>query len=238
MTQTYDLLVLGGGIIGLASAYQFLRRFPGQSVLLIEKEAELAFHQTGRNSGVLHTGIYYKPGSLRATNCRTGREAMVEFCRNEGIKYEICGKVIVAVSPDEMSRLERIYQRGQANGVRCEMIGPERLAELEPHAAGVAAVHVPDAGIVDYKGVCHRLAERIKGMGGRIVLNARADAIHTSSSEVIVESTAGTFQAHWMINCTGLHSDRVAALGGTKPDVQIVPFRGEYFELRPEARHL
>jgi L-2-hydroxyglutarate oxidase LhgO len=238
MTQTHDLLVLGGGIVGLSSAYQFLRRYPGRSVVLLEKEGQLAFHQTGRNSGVLHTGIYYKPGTLRATNCRAGREAMVEFCKAEGIKHEICGKVIVAVNENEIPRLEKIYERGLANGVRCEVIGPDRLRELEPYAAGVRAIHVPEAGIVDYPAVCQRLAARIESMGGRIVLHARVTGIRSNSSEVNVESTAGDFQARWMINCTGLQSDRIAALGGAKPDVQIVPFRGEYFELKPEAQHL
>ena len=152
-----NVAIIGGGIIGLATAYQFLRQFPQQRVLVLEKEASLAFHQTGRNSGVLHSGIYYKPGTLRATNCRTGKEAMEKFCQAEGVPFEICGKVIVAVTADEFPALERIYQRGQANGVRAELINQARLKELEPHAAGLRAIHVPEAGIVDYGQVCQRL---------------------------------------------------------------------------------
>jgi L-2-hydroxyglutarate oxidase len=238
MSDVCDLVVIGGGIVGLATAWQFQRRFPERTVVLLEKEAELAFHQTGRNSGVLHTGIYYKPGTLRATNCRTGKQALVEFCQAEGIKYEICGKVIVATCDDELPRLEKIYERGQANGVRCEIISSERLREIEPHTAGIRAIHVPEAGIVDYRGVCQRLAERITAAGGTIVLRARANSIVTRGDEVIIGTTAGEFRGRYVINCTGLYSDRMAALGGAKPGVKIVPFRGEYFELKPEARYL
>ncbi len=238
MSDVYDLVVIGGGIVGLATAWQFQRRFPERKVVVLEKEAELAFHQTGRNSGVLHTGIYYKPGTLRATNCRAGKQALVDFCQAEGIKYEICGKVIVATSEDELPRLEKIYERGQANRVRCEIISRERLCEIEPHTAGIRAIHVPEAGIVDYRGVCKRLAEQITAAGGTIVLRARAESIVTRGDEVIVGTTAGEFRGRYLINCTGLYSDRVAALGGANPGVKIVPFRGEYFELKPEAQYL
>lgn len=174
MTQT-DVAIIGGGIVGLATAYRLLERFPGTAVTILEKEATLAFHQTGRNSGVLHSGIYYKPGSLRATNCREGKKAMEEFCQREGVAYDICGKVIVAVSEEELPKMNDIFARGQANGVKCELIGPERLRELEPHTAGIAAIHVPEAGIVDYPGVCQKLADRIREMGGSILFNAQGD---------------------------------------------------------------
>ena len=162
MTTQTDVAIIGGGILGLATAYRLLERFPGTRVMLLEKEASLAFHQSGRNSGVLHSGIYYKPGSLRATNCREGRNAMIEFCQREGVAYDICGKVIVAVVDEELPNLQNIFERGQANGVQCELIGPERLHELEPHAAGIQAIHVPEAGIVDYPAVCEKLATRIR----------------------------------------------------------------------------
>jgi L-2-hydroxyglutarate oxidase len=234
-----EVAIIGGGIVGLATAYHFTRQFPGQSLVLLEKESELAAHQTGRNSGVLHSGIYYKPGSLRARNCRQGKEAMQEFCAAEGVDFEICGKVIVAVDASELPALERIYERGQANGVVCEMIGPERLRELEPHAAGVRAIHVPETGIVNYKQACARLAAKIQNAGGKIVTGARVESMSPATDGgTVLETTAGPFQARWTINCAGLHSDRVAKMSGDASDARIVPFRGEYFALRPEARHL
>jgi L-2-hydroxyglutarate oxidase len=234
----HDLIVIGGGIVGLATADRFLERMPGRNILLLEKEQQLAAHQTGRNSGVLHSGIYYKPGSLKAVNCREGKRAMEQFCRDEGVPFEICGKVIVATDESELPRLADIFARGQANGVRCEEIGPERLRELEPHAAGIAAIHVPEAGIVNYATVCDRLADRIRQGGGEIKLGARVTGFRSDADEIAVETTAGTFVARQAVNCAGLHCDRVARLSGSKPDVQIVPFRGEYFKLRPEAEHL
>ena len=154
MLKRTDVAVIGGGIVGLATAYQFTQQYPGRRVVVLEKEPDLAHHQTGHNSGVLHSGIYYKPGSMKAINCRAGKKAMEEFCATEGIAYEICGKVIVAVDGSELPALARIYERGQANGVSCEVIDKNRLAELEPHAAGVRAIHVPEAGIVNYRQVC------------------------------------------------------------------------------------
>ena len=233
-----DFLILGGGIIGLATAWQITRRFEQASIVVLEKEARLAEHQTGRNSGVLHSGIYYKPGSLRANNCRTGKLAMQHFCAEHQIPYDICGKVIVAVSEGEQPNLKRIFERGQQNGVSCAMIGPERLHELEPHAAGVKAIHVPEAGIVNYRRVTEKLAELVTASSGRVVTSAKASAICLDGSQVIVQSTAGEFAASTLVNCTGLHSDRIAALGGAKPAAKIVPFRGEYYELKPEAEHL
>src|SRR6476620_1882392 len=168
-----DILIVGGGIIGLATAYHLTRDCPGRSVTIVEKESQLAQHQTGHNSGVLHSGIYYKPGSLRAINCRAGKAAMEQFCAAEQIPYEICGKVIVAVSEGELPALARIYERGQANGVKCQMIDRERLHELEPHAAGIQAIHVPEAGIVDFPAVCQRLAQRIREAGGQMFCEAR-----------------------------------------------------------------
>ncbi len=234
----FDLAVIGGGIVGLATAWQFTQRYPSRRVVVLEKEARVAEHQTGRNSGVLHSGIYYKPGSLKASNCRTGKQAMEAFCQAEGIAYELCGKVIVAVSESERLALQRIYERGLANGVPCTMISPDRLRELEPHVAGVQAIHVPETGIVDYRLVCERLAQRIQDVGSEVVFHARVSAIRQHADGLTVISTAGDHTARRLVNCGGLHSDRVAKLTGLKPGSQVVPFRGEYFELTPEARTL
>ncbi|MGO9915136.1 MAG: L-2-hydroxyglutarate oxidase, partial [Isosphaeraceae bacterium] len=210
----------------------------GRRVVVLEKEAELAHHQTGHNSGVLHSGIYYKPGSLKAVNCRAGKKAMEEFCAAEGIAYEICGKVIVAVDDAELAALERIYERGQANGVNCTLIERGRLAELEPHAAGVRAIHVPEAGIVDYRQVCERLAERVRQRDGEVVTRARVTAMQRNGEHVVLTSTAGDVTASQVVNCAGLHCDRITASSGQEPAAKIVPFRGEYYEVRPEAHYL
>lgn len=237
MSDSADVVVIGAGIVGLASAYQILQFLPGTRVVVLEKEAQIAQHQTGRNSGVLHSGIYYKPGSIKAENCRTGKNAMVAFCEEEGIPFDICGKVIVATRAEELPILDTIYERGQANGVDCALVGPERLRELEPHASGLRAIHVPETGIVDYGVVCRHLAARITAQGGAVWTEARVTSIR-SNGETVVESTAGAVKARAVVNCAGLYSDRVAALSGTAPEVQIVPFRGEYYKLRPEAEHL
>lgn len=236
--ERVDVIIVGGGIVGLATAYELTRRYPQQRIVLLEKEAELGFHQTGRNSGVLHSGIYYRPGSLRAQNCRSGKLAMEQFCAAEAVDYEICGKVIVAVDEAELPALQRIFERGQANGVNCAMIDRTRLAELEPHANGIAAIHVPEAGIVDYPGVCQRLAARITEAGGKILCSARVTAMRPQTGGVVVVSKAGEFEAKYVVTCAGLQSDRVARSSGQEVDAKIIPFRGEYFELKPEAHAL
>ena len=236
--QTCDLVVVGGGIVGLATAYQFTKRCPGKRVVVLEKEDRVAVHQTGHNSGVLHSGIYYKPGSLKAINCRAGKKAMETFCAEEGIAHEICGKVIVAVSDADMPALNRIHERGLANGINCLLIDKARLAELEPHANGIAALHVPEAGIVNYRQVCERLAEKVRQAGGAVVFGAKVTTVHRKSDAVTVVSSAGEFTALQLVNCAGLHSDRVARLTGQNPGAQIVPFRGEYFALKPSAHRL
>jgi len=222
--QQADVAIIGGGIVGLATGYRLTERYPGARVVVLEKEAGLAHHQSGRNSGVLHSGVYYKPGSLKAQNCRAGKLAMQEFCEREGVAYDVCGKVIVAVDEAEFPALERIHERGQANGVQCTLIDQERLRELEPHAAGLRALHVPEAGIVDYVQACEKMAEHIRRGGGQIV-----------TGRTIVVSAAGEYDARFVINCGGLYSDRLARLSGQAPRAKIVPFRGEFFQLRPEA---
>ena len=233
-----DVVVIGGGIVGLATAYQLTKREPGKRVIVLEKEPGLAAHQTGHNSGVLHSGIYYKPGSLKAINCRRGKAMMEAFCEEEGIEHDLCGKVIVAVGEDDLGPLQTIFDRGQANGVNCEMIERERLLELEPHVNGIKAIHVPEAGIVNYRQCCERMAQRVRESGGEILFNAAALDVLDRDGGLVVETRAGDVKCDYLINCGGLHSDRVAELTGQKSPVKIIPFRGEYFELKPEARHL
>lgn len=236
--QRADVAIIGGGIVGLATAYQLTQAHPDRTLIVLEKEKELAHHQTGHNSGVLHSGIYYAPGSSKAVNCREGRQAMEAFCQTHGIAYDICGKVIVATHDAELLALERIYQRGQQNGVRCEMVDAGRLAELEPHAAGIKAIHVPEAGIVNYREVCQRLAELVAQRGGRIVTGARVARVQQRGDGVYLETTVGDFAADYMVNCAGLHCDRVTRWSGQDPEVRIIPFRGEFYELVPDAFHL
>lgn len=233
-----DVAVIGGGIVGLATAYQITEQQPGACVVVLEKEDRVAAHQTGRNSGVLHSGIYYQPGTLRAANCRIGKEAMEAFCERESIPFERCGKVIVATRESERPVLADLLARGEANGVACERIGPERLREIEPHAAGIEAIHVPSSGIVDYTAVCERLAEIIAERGGVVVTGAAAAGVERRADGVTVETARGDVLADLVVNCAGLHSDRVAQMTGHTPEHQIVPFRGEYFELNPDARRL
>lgn len=230
--------ILGGGIVGLATAWQITQRWPGLKVQVIEKEPAVGAHQTGHNSGVLHSGIYYRPGSLRAMNCRTGKAAMERFCAEHGIAYEICGKVIVAVDAAELPGLERIFERGQANGVRCEIIDPQRLKELEPNAAGIKAIHVPEAGIVNFRRVAEKLAELIRRRDATVTTGVRVTGVQREERLIVIKTTAGDFEADYVVNCTGLFSDRVARLTGSTNKAKIVPFRGEYYELKPEVHHL
>jgi L-2-hydroxyglutarate oxidase len=233
-----DIVIIGGGIVGLATAFDLTQKHPGRTIILLEKEAAVARHQTGHNSGVMHSGIYYKPGSLKAINCRAGKKAMAEFCLREGIAHELCGKVIVATAEEELGRLQALHERGLANGVACELIDPARLRELEPHCAGLRALHVPEAGIVNYRQVSERLAQRVTEQGHRVVTSARVTGLRETGDEVIVQTSVGDFHARFVINCAGLHSDRVTAFGGVAPSVKILPFRGEYFELKPAAASL
>ncbi|MFK7776739.1 MAG: L-2-hydroxyglutarate oxidase, partial [Gimesia sp.] len=236
--KTVDVAIIGGGIIGLATGWRTSQRFPDKSILVLEKEQQVALHQTGHNSGVLHSGIYYKPGSLRAINCREGKEEMEAFCDAEEIPWDKCGKVIVAIDESEFSALDTILARGQKNGVLCEMIDEARLKELEPHVAGIRGIHVPETGIVDYKQVAARLAKRIQEKGNHVQTVAEVIGIQQHADYVTLETTNGEYSARHVINCGGLFSDRVARMGGANPESKIVPFRGEYFILKPEAQHL
>lgn len=232
------LLVVGGGIVGLATAWRWLGRHPDGRVTLLEKEPGVARHQTGHNSGVLHSGIYYRPGSLRARNCRAGKALMERFCAEEGLPWEVCGKVIVATDAHERPRLATLLERGQANGVACRPVSGPELRELEPHVAGLEGLHVPEAGIADYGAVAKRLAERIAERGGVIHTGFQVRTLITRGAAVVASGPAGEVAGTIGVACAGLHSDRLAAASGVEPGVRIVPFRGEYFVLRPEARSL
>ena len=234
-----DYCVIGGGIVGLATAFRLSKHFPGQSIVVVEKEEKLAEHQTGRNSGVLHSGIYYKPGSLKAKNCRLGKLAMERFCAEHGIDYELCGKVIVATHENERDRLKGIYQRGQANGVNCKLIPKEKLREIEPHAVGIAAIHVPECGIVNYRQVCERLGDLLTQEDRhQILLGEKVVSIEKGAGEIVVQTNNQSIQCQKLINCAGLHSDRVTQLGGQSPDAKIIPFKGEYYFLSKDAEKL
>jgi L-2-hydroxyglutarate oxidase len=237
--KKHDFIVIGGGIVGLAVARELLLKKPGASVCVLEKENAPGRHQSTHNSGVLHCGLYYRPGSLKARLAVCGIRLMTDFCREHSVAHEICGKVVVATTEAEVERLRDLEIRGQQNGLEgLQWLDAAQLREIEPHAAGLAALRVPQEGIVDYQAVCDALVREIERLGGTFQKNARVTAIHDNLGGWVLETPAGEFEARYLINCAGLFSDRIASLAGTKNDIRIVPFRGEYFELAPEARHL
>ena len=230
--------IIGGGIVGLATGLELTRRFPGISLAIIEKERTLASHQTSHNSGVIHSGIYYKPGSLKARLCVEGADALLRFCQETGVPYDICGKIIVAVTEDEIPRLEELFRRGQGNGlVGLRMLQGEEIREIEPHAAGIRGIRVPGTGIVDYTKVSEKYAELIGARGGLIHLSSEVVGLKRCGQSTIVETTQGAIEAHFVINCTGLQSDRISRMAKAKLDLMIVPFRGEYYRIVPEKHH-
>ena len=231
-------VVIGGGILGLAVADRVAQDVPGARVTVVEKEAGWASHQTGRNSGVVHSGLYYPPGSLKATMCRAGADSMRRFAEQEGVAFERCGKLVVASTEAELPPLARLAARGRANGLQVREVGPAEMAELEPHGAGVAGLHVPETAIVDYRGVCAALVRRLTERGAELRLSTRVTGLREGPAVTTVETTSGDLAADAVVNCAGLYSDLVAGFGGRRPPARIVPFRGEYFELRPERRHL
>jgi L-2-hydroxyglutarate oxidase len=232
-------LIVGGGIVGLATAYRLGERFPGAAITVLEKESRVGQHQTGHNSGVLHCGLYYKPGSVKARLAVTGIRQMVEFCRENRVAHEICGKLVVAADDSEVPPLRDLQQRGAANGLEgLRWLDRGAMHEIEPHAGGVAALRVPQEGIVDYAEVCAALVKRLEERGARVAVGARARRLQRRSGEWVAETPAGEFTARFLINCAGLHSDRVAQLAGERREVRILPFRGEYFKIRPERQYL
>ena len=238
-TPTWDVIVIGAGIIGLSSAMEISRRHPGKRVLILEKEDRPGLHQSGHNSGVIHAGLYYRPGSLKAQICGQGAQSMVAFAEEHGIDYQICGKVVVATGGEEIPRLEELHRRGTANGIQgMKMIGPSQLRDIEPHAHGVKALWVPSTGIIDFPAVVRTYARIVEDAGQDIRLGAQVTGIEKRGGEVTVETTAGDFSGRFIVNCAGLHADRVARLAGGEIPLRIIPFRGEYYELLPEKRDL
>ena len=230
--MTYDIAVIGGGIVGLSLAMQVSERFPGLRVVVLEKEAGVAQHQTGHNSGVIHSGVYYKEGSLKARLCVAGAREMVEFCSRHGIPHEVCGKLIVAVNSEEAARLDELLARGVANGlVGLRLLSREEMLEIEPHVGGVRALHVPSTGITDYAMVTAKYAEIAVGCGAEVKTNAGVVGFDRSQSAVVVKTRAGEFSARYVVNCAGLYSDRVARMAGDDPGMILIPFRGEYYDL-------
>ncbi|WP_374089768.1 L-2-hydroxyglutarate oxidase [Methylomicrobium lacus] len=239
MGSQKTFLIVGGGLVGLATAYRLLERFPQANVTLLEKESAVGAHQSTHNSGVLHAGLYYAPGSAKAKLAVAGIQQMTKFCRAEGIPHEICGKLVVAVTSEELPRLDELLRRGIANGLqRLRKIDASEMRKIEPYVNGIAAVHVPEEGIVDYRQVCDRLAFRVQERGGRIVTDAKVARLERKTDNWVASTTQEEFNGNFLINCAGLQCDLVAKLAGEQRDIRIVPFRGEYYYLKPEAQYL
>jgi L-2-hydroxyglutarate oxidase len=237
-SPTYDVAIIGGGIVGLATAMNLISRRP-LSLIVLEAENQLAAHQTGHNSGVIHSGLYYKPGSLKAKNCVEGRESMYRFCQEHGIAHEQCGKLVVATDESELPALATLEERGQANSLKgIRRLRPEEIKEYEPYVAGIAGLFVPETGIVDYKQVSQTYAQLIQQAGGIIRTGARVHGCRQHSSDIVLETAQGEIRCRHLVNCGGLQSDRIARLCGLNPGLKIVPFRGEYYELVPERQFL
>jgi (S)-2-hydroxyglutarate dehydrogenase len=238
-SSIYDIAVIGGGVVGLSFAMQATEQFPHLRLVILEKEAGVARHQTGHNSGVIHSGVYYTPGSLKARLCVQGAREMVEFCARHGIPHEVCGKLIVATTAEEAARLDDLLARGVANGlVGLRLLGPDEMREIEPHVGGVRALAVPSTGITDYALVTAKYAGIAVGRGAELKTNAGVVGFSNSGGEVVIRTQAGDFRARYVVNCAGLYSDRVAQMAGCDPELMIVPFRGEYYDLAPARAEL
>ncbi len=234
-----DFIVIGGGIVGTATALKIKEKRPDAKVLLLEKEGRLAHHQTGNNSGVIHSGIYYKPGSLKAKNCALGYRLLLDFCQEHDVRHEVCGKLIVAATPDELPRLEAIRERGIANGLAgLELLGPEEIREREPHCQGLQAIFVPQTGIVDFRGMCQKMGDTFVQLGGEILFHTEVIDIKNDRRSAIVISRGGVFEARHVVVCAGLQADRLARTTHPRLDFAVIPFRGEYYKLKPEHENL
>ena len=239
MSKAFDVAVVGAGIVGLSTAKELASRYPTFRVLVLEKEANLASHQTGHNSGVIHSGVYYRPGSLKARFCVQGAAEMVRFCQSQGLPHEICGKLIVATEDSQKLALDELHRRAVANGVPgVRSLSAGEIRDYEPHAAGVAALLVPGTGITNYRLVAEKYAQMATAAGAQIRTSSAVIAIRDSNSEFTIETTSGPYTSKFLINCAGLHSDRIARLAGADLPLRIIPFRGEYYEIRPERRDL
>ncbi|WP_347551812.1 L-2-hydroxyglutarate oxidase [Pseudalkalibacillus hwajinpoensis] len=234
----YDYVVIGGGIVGLSTAFSIHKRYPHAKLAVVEKEKGWASHQTGRNSGVIHSGIYYKPGSMKATLAKKGSDSMVRFCQENDIAHDVCGKVIVAVDETERENMNHLYKRGLQNGLQVQKLSKKGLLEIEPHVNGVEGIKVSSTGIVDYKKVTEKLADILSKRGIDLLPGTTVTNIEEHTDEAVLDTSNGTINTQFLINCAGLHSDRVARLADIYTDLKIVPFRGEYFELKKEKSHL
>src|SRR5436190_2867278 len=233
------VIIIGGGIVGLATAFKLGRRLPGARITVLEKEPAVGRHQSSHNSGVLHCGLYYKPGSTKARLAVSGIQKMTAFCREHNVPHEVCGKLVVAADASELPRLHALHERGRENGLYgLQLLKPDHMREIEPHVGGVAALHVPQEGIVDYPGVCAVLSKQIEAQGSCAVTGAKVTALRPTTAGWHAATTAGEFAGDYLINCAGLHSDRVSELAGEKREVRIVPFRGEYYRIKPERQFL
>lgn len=237
--MNYDIIIIGAGLVGLATAYQTKLKSPGSKILILEKENDVALHQSGHNSGVIHSGIYYKPGSLKAKNCIEGYNSVINFAEKHGIRYDLCGKIIVATSQEELPLLDTIYKRGVENGLQdLKYLSREEFREIEPHCEGVKAIRVPQTGIIDYPGIAKKIKELFEELGGEVRFNNEVRNIIDKSSEIIVNTNVSEFKTKKLISCAGLYSDKITKMTNEKNDVVIIPFRGEYYKIKDEKKHL
>ncbi|RLJ33656.1 L-2-hydroxyglutarate oxidase [Chryseobacterium sp. 7] len=237
--MNYDIIIVGAGLVGLATAYQLKLKKPDSRILVLEKEGDVSLHQSGHNSGVIHSGIYYKPGSLKAKNCIEGYNSVINFAKEHGIRYDLCGKIIVATSQEELSLLDNIYKRGVENGLQnLKYLSREEFREIEPHCEGVRAIKVPQTGIIDYPGVAKKIKELFEELGGEVKFNNEVRNIINNNSEIIVKTQTSEFKTKKLISCAGLYSDKITKMTNEKNDVIIIPFRGEYYKIKDEKKHL
>ncbi|ANF51535.1 hydroxyglutarate oxidase [Chryseobacterium glaciei] len=237
--MNYDIVIIGAGLVGLATAYQTKLKNPDSKILILEKEKDVSLHQSGHNSGVIHSGIYYKPGSLKAKNCIEGYNSVINFAKEYGIKYDLCGKIIVATSQEELSLLDNIYKRGIDNGLdNLQYLSREEFREIEPHCEGVKAIKVPQTGIIDYPGVAKKIKELFEELGGEVKFNNEVKDIINKGSEIIIKTNNSEFKTKKMVSCAGLYSDKITKMTNEKNDVIIIPFRGEYYKIKDEKKHL
>ncbi|NML55990.1 L-2-hydroxyglutarate oxidase [Chryseobacterium cheonjiense] len=237
--MNYDVIIIGAGLVGLATAYQAKTKNPDSKILILEKENNVAMHQSGHNSGVIHSGIYYKPGSLKAKNCIEGYNTVINFAKEYGIKYDLCGKIIVATSQEELPLLDNIYKRGVENGLQnLKYLSRDEFREIEPHCEGIKAIKVPQTGIIDYPGIANKIKELFEELGGEISFNNEVKNIIDTNSEIIVTTSTSEFKTKKLISCAGLYSDKVTKMTNNKNDVIIIPFRGEYYKLKDEKKYL
>ncbi|WP_313003679.1 L-2-hydroxyglutarate oxidase [Chryseobacterium gleum] len=237
--MSYDIIIIGTGLVGLATAYQTKLKNPGSRILILEKENDVALHQSRHNSGVIHSGIYYKPGSLKARNCIEGYNSVINFAEKYGIRYDLCGKIIVATSEEELPLLDNIYKRGVENGLQnLKYLSREEFREIEPHCEGVKAIKVPQTGIIDYPGIAQKIKELFEELGGEVRFNNEVKNIIDKGSEIIVTTNISEFKTKKLISCAGLYSDKITKMTNKKNDVVIIPFRGEYYKIKDEKKYL